>query len=91
MVKYDAVQKEVRVDARPRARAAPRPLSPSNNSANHLPPPPQILAADSAYLSSAPELPAMLAAFTRAVLKEKPADLRAFASAYFQWPKPAAE
>ena len=33
----------------------------------------------------------MLAAFTRAVLKEKPADLRAFASAYFQWPKPAEE
>jgi hypothetical protein len=47
-----------------------------------------VLAADSAYLSSVPELPAMLAAFTRAVLKEKPADLRAFASEYFRYPKP---
>ena len=46
-------------------------------------PPPQVLAADSAYLSSVPELSAMLAAFTRAVLKDKPADLRAYAAAHF--------
>ena len=44
------------------------------------------LAADQAYLASFPELPALLAEFTKAVLSEKPADLRAFAREYFARP-----
>ena len=47
-------------------------------------PPRQIVAADTAYVASYPELPALLAEFTTAVLREKPAgDLRAFARDYF--------
>ncbi len=43
-----------------------------------------MIAADTAYLASYPELSALLADFTTAVLREKPAgNLRAFAAAYF--------
>jgi hypothetical protein len=44
------------------------------------------LAADTAFLASFPELPALLAEFTKACLEEKPADLRAFAAEYFARP-----
>ncbi len=45
-----------------------------------------VLAADSAFLASFPELPALLAEFTKAVLVEKPQNLRAFARDYFSRP-----
>ena len=45
-----------------------------------------VLAADTAFLASFPELPALLAEFTKACLVEKPSNLRAFAVEYFQRP-----
>lgn len=45
-----------------------------------------ILAEDTAYLSSYPELTTLLATFCKAVLKEKPSDVRAFAKEYFNRP-----
>lgn len=45
-----------------------------------------VLAADTAFLASFPELPALLAEFTKACLVEKPANLRAFAAEYFSRP-----
>ena len=46
------------------------------------------LAADTAFLASCPELPALLAEFTKACLAEQPApaNLRAFAAEYFSRP-----
>jgi hypothetical protein len=46
------------------------------------------LAADTAFLASCPELPALLAEFTKACLVEQPApgNLRAFAVEYFSRP-----
>ena len=45
-----------------------------------------VLAEDAAYLASFPELPALLAEFTKAVLVEKPSNLREFAKQYFARP-----
>ena len=45
-----------------------------------------VLAEDTAYLSSYPELPTLLAAFCKAVLKEKPSNVREFAKEYFSRP-----
>jgi hypothetical protein len=46
-----------------------------------------VLAEDAAFLASYPELPALLAEFTKAVLVEKPAgNLREFAREYFARP-----
>ena len=38
---------------------------------------------DAAFLASYPELPALLAAFTHAVLRDKPADLALYARDHF--------
>lgn len=46
----------------------------------------EVLAEDTAYLSAYPELSTLLATFTKAVLKEKPANVREFAKEYFNRP-----
>jgi hypothetical protein len=92
--KYAEAQREVR-GWTTSGRAVLSPAPASGNSALTLllslsPPPPaasplisQVIASDTAYLSSYPELPALLSAFTHAVLKEKPSNLKAFAKEYF--------
>ena len=43
----------------------------------------KVLAEDTAYLSAYPELSTLLATFCKAVLKEKPTNVREFAKEYF--------
>ena len=45
-----------------------------------------VLAEDTAFLASFPELPALLQEFTKAVLQEKPSNIRQFAAEYFARP-----